>query len=72
MLKAYKYRIYPNAEQKIFIAKSCGCSRFIYNQMLDNRIKVYEENKDILTSKEMSKLYLTPAKFKLCFEFSRC
>ena len=69
MLKAYKYRIYPNVEQKIFIAKSCGCSRFIYNQMLDNRIKVYEENKDILTSKEMSKLYLTPAKFKMEFEW---
>lgn len=64
MLKAYKYRIYPNVEQQIYIAKACGCSRFIYNQMLANRIEVYEKNKDILTSKEMSKLYLTPAKFK--------
>lgn len=69
MLKAYKYRIYPNVEQQIYIAKACGCSRFVYNQMLANRIEVYEENKDILTSKEMSKLYLTPAKFKKDFEF---
>lgn len=34
MLKAYKYRIYPNIEQQIYIAKACGCIRFIYNQML--------------------------------------
>ena len=69
MLKAYKYRIYPNIEQQIYIAKACGCSRFIYNQMLANRIEVYEANKDILTYKEMSKLYLTPAKFKKEYEW---
>lgn len=69
MLKAYKYRIYPNVEQQIYIAKACGCSRFIYNQMLANRIEVYEANKDILTSKEMAKLYLTPAKFKKEYEW---
>ena len=27
MLKAYKYRIYPNNEQKIQIAKTFGCCR---------------------------------------------
>lgn len=69
MLKAYKFRIYPNEEQQIYIAKACGCSRFIYNQMLANRIEVYEANKDKLTSKEMSKLYLTPAKFKKEYEW---
>ena len=31
MLKAYKYRIYPNNEQKIQIAKTFGCCRFVYN-----------------------------------------
>ncbi|MBY6838848.1 IS200/IS605 family element RNA-guided endonuclease TnpB [Clostridium botulinum] len=69
MLKAYKYRIYPTNEQKLYLAKTFGCTRFIYNQMLANRIEIYEENKDTLTSKEMSKLYLTPAKFKKEFEF---
>ena len=34
MLKAYKYRIYPNNEQKIQIAKTFGCCRFVYNQTL--------------------------------------
>jgi len=69
MVKAYKYRIYPNVEQKIYIAKTCGCARFIYNQMLANRIEVYEIHKDDMTPKELSKLYLTPAKFKKEFEW---
>ncbi|PFK42852.1 hypothetical protein COI93_11135 [Bacillus cereus] len=29
--KAYKFRIYPNAEQKIRITKTIGCSRFVFN-----------------------------------------
>ncbi len=58
MLKAYKYRIYPNQEQKLYLSKTFGCTRFIYNQMLANRIDIYETHKDNLTSKEMSKLYL--------------
>ena len=34
MLKAYKYRIYPNNEQKVQIEKTFGCCRFVYNQTL--------------------------------------
>ena len=41
MLKAYKYRIYPNNEQKIQIAKTFGCCRFVYNQTLAYRKKKY-------------------------------
>ena len=37
MLKAYKYRIYPNNEQKLQIAKTFGCCRFVYNQTLAYR-----------------------------------
>ena len=32
--QAYKFRIYPNDEQKILIHKTFGCSRFIYNYYL--------------------------------------
>ncbi|NBG88375.1 IS200/IS605 family element RNA-guided endonuclease TnpB [Isachenkonia alkalipeptolytica] len=32
--KAYKFRIYPNWEQEILIAKTMGCSRFVYNHFL--------------------------------------
>ena len=45
MLKAYKYRIYPNNEQKIQIAKTFGCCRFVYNQILTYRKGMYEQEK---------------------------
>jgi putative transposase len=45
MLKAYKYRIYPNKEQKIQFAKTFGCCRFVYNQTLAYRKEKYEQEK---------------------------
>ncbi len=45
MLKAYKYRIYPNSEQRIQIAKTFGCCRFAYNQTLAYRKEIYEKEK---------------------------
>lgn len=41
--RAYKFRLYPNAEQRTYFAKAFGCVRFIYNQMLANRIALYEQ-----------------------------
>ncbi|MBB5175135.1 helix-turn-helix domain-containing protein, partial [Texcoconibacillus texcoconensis] len=29
--KAYKFRIYPNKKQMVFINKTMGCSRLVYN-----------------------------------------
>ncbi|APR02685.1 transposase, IS605 OrfB family (plasmid) [Clostridium botulinum] len=66
MLKAYKYRIYPNKEQKLYFAKTFGCTRFIYNKMLTDRIKSYKENKDL--DIKQSK-YPTPAQYKKEFEW---
>ena len=34
MYKAYKFRIYPNDEQKVLINKNFGCARFVYNYYL--------------------------------------
>ena len=66
MLKAYKYRLYPNSEQKEYFAKTFGCSRLIYNLMLADRIKSYEENKDL----DIKKIkYPTPAQYKKKYEF---
>ena len=44
--KAYKYRIYPNKNQKEIIAKTFGCCRFVYNTYLAKRIEMYEKNKE--------------------------
>ncbi len=46
MEKAYKYRIYPNKEQREIIAKTFGCCRFVYNKYLAKRIEMYQENKE--------------------------
>ena len=45
MLKAYKYRIYPNSEQRTQIAKTFGCCRFVYNRTLAYRKETYENEK---------------------------
>jgi putative transposase len=65
-LKAYKFRIYPTEEQKIFFAKSFGCVRKVYNLMLDDRMKNYEETKTD-SSKRMN--FPTPAQYKKDFPF---
>ena len=35
MYKTYKFRLYPNNEQKVILNKTFGCVRFIYNYFLD-------------------------------------
>ena len=43
--KGYKFRLYPNKEQKTFINKSIGSCRFVYNYFLDTKTKYYTEHK---------------------------
>ena len=59
--KAYKFRIYPNEEQKIMFAKTFGCARFIYNKMLSDKIDYYQQTKQRLNN--------TPAQYKTEFEW---
>ena len=61
MLKAFKYRLYPTAPQAEKINQNIGCTRFVYNLMLDAKIKHYEQHKETL--------YITPAKFKDDYPF---
>src|SRR5574344_238483 len=57
MLKAYKYRIYPNRQQEEQIQKTFGCCRFVYNQCLDYRQRKYKKEYEWL--KEVDKFALT-------------
>ena len=61
MNKAYKYRIYPTKEQQVLLGKTFGCTRFIWNKMLGDKIKYYEEFKQTLKN--------TPAQYKKEFSF---
>ncbi|WP_144551681.1 IS200/IS605 family element RNA-guided endonuclease TnpB [Bacillus mycoides] len=47
--KAYKFRIYPNKEQEILIAKTIGCSRFVFNHFLAKWNDTYKETGKGLT-----------------------
>lgn len=44
MEKAFKYRMYPNREQRILLAKTFGCTRFVYNHYLAKRRDAYEKD----------------------------
>jgi putative transposase len=46
IMRAYKFRLYPNNEQKIYLSKQFGCCRFVYNKMLDERIEGYNKSKE--------------------------
>ena len=48
-MRAYKYRIYPSETQKELIAKHFGCSRFVYNWGLEQKIAKYQKNKKSLS-----------------------
>jgi len=39
--KAFKFRLYPDAQQKVFLAQSFGCARFVFNYFLRQRIDHY-------------------------------
>ena len=53
--KAYKFRIYPNKEQKIMIDKTFGCTRFVFNKFLSERKEKYEKSKIKLSTYEQIK-----------------
>ena len=44
MEKAFRYRMYPNREQRILLAKTFGCTRFVYNHYLAKRREAYEKD----------------------------
>lgn len=44
MLLAYKYRLYPNAEQAVMLNKHFGCTRYIWNWALAQKVERYEKD----------------------------
>lgn len=43
MVRAYKFRLYPDPAQEEQILRTFGCCRFVYNYYLDMRTNVYKE-----------------------------
>ncbi len=59
--KAYKYRIYPNKEQREYFAKVFGCVRFFYNKSLSDMCEIYKS-----TGRSKN---ITPATYKSDYPF---
>jgi putative transposase len=55
--RAYRFRLYPNAELTVLINKTIGCSRLIYNSLLTDKKKYYEET-GLSLKKEVSEFML--------------
>jgi len=58
---AFRFRLYPNSEQKIYFAKCFGCVRFFFNKSLEDTINEYKENH--------KRVNLTPGSYKKEYPF---
>ena len=55
MLKAYKFRLYPNESQKQFFNQCIGNARFVYNHCLGLRKDLWKNEQKTISLKELSK-----------------
>lgn len=62
--KAYKYRFYPNNEQKEQLEKTFGCTRFVYNHFLKIRTHEWFENQKRVGYNETAGLLVSLKKEK--------
>ena len=76
--RALKLRIYPTQEQKTFLDKSLGLSRFFYNYRLNEQIEFYKieiepikDNIELKNQKYKSFKPTSRKQFKEKFEFAK-
>ncbi len=55
MLRGYRYRLYPTAEQEVLITKHLGCCRFIYNWALARKNVAYQSDGVSLSAYDLHK-----------------
>ena len=76
--RALKVRLYPTQEQKIFLDKSLGLSRFFYNHLLNERLEFYKneiepvkDNEKLKKEKYKSFKPTSKKQFKELFDFAK-
>ena len=52
--RAYQYRFYPTDEQRITLAQTFGCVRFVYNWGLSTRKTAYKERGETLSYNDLA------------------
>lgn len=58
MIKSFTVRLYPTKEQEILFRKHIGCSRFIYNYMLELQSNNYKDGNKFTSRFDMIKLLI--------------
>ena len=61
MLTAYRFRLYPNKDQKEMFSKYFGCNRVVWNKALELRESYYKEHKNDKQKKGLN--YYDTARF---------
>ena len=54
MIHAYRYRLYPNTEQKAYFAKAFGCTRYVYNFYVREHERMWKEENKTATSFDLA------------------
>lgn len=52
--RTYRYRLYPNEAQKEELARTFGCSRWVYNWALETKTKAYYQDEESLSFTDLS------------------
>lgn len=45
MLRGFRYRFYPTAEQETLLRRTIGCTRLVYNRALHERSEAWTTGK---------------------------
>ena len=64
MLRGIEMRIYPNDEQKEYIARLLGCCRFVYNHLVATTHDSYKTEKKQCSAKDINTLFMDLKKDK--------
>ena len=56
MEKGFEYRIYPSQKQTLLLARTFGCSRWVFNRFLEEKIRFFKETGKSLSYCKCSKM----------------
>jgi len=56
MDKGFEYRMYPSQEQELLLVRTFGCSRWVYNHFLEEKVRVFKETGKLLSYCKCSKM----------------
>lgn len=62
MKARYKYRIYPNDEQKVKLAQLFGCCRVVWNDALGHCFELRKQGIKKPSNGDLQKVFITQAK----------